>query len=245
MSTDRDVTRIVRSWLEEGVTTLPDRVLDDVLDRLPSTRQRRAWWPARRLREMNNVLRIRRGGGGRGGHRRGRHQCPAQAGRGRRPRTDPDAESDRYARSDHYAGPDRYAQFELSTDGDSAPGRGRLALPRSATKSLPGPTDWYLPQIPAELRSPSPRVRRPDTRSHGRTAEVRARSAFGLWTIADVFADPCQWQGSELDPPVGPTVDDLVGPRSGRLRTSTRRVAPTDPSTIATDLVPSKLAPRA
>lgn len=32
MSTDRDVTRIVRSWLEEGATALPDRVLDGVID---------------------------------------------------------------------------------------------------------------------------------------------------------------------------------------------------------------------
>ena len=53
MSTDRDVTRIVRSWLEDGATALPDRVLDTVLDQLPATPQRRAWWPARRLREMN------------------------------------------------------------------------------------------------------------------------------------------------------------------------------------------------
>ena len=58
MSTDRDVNRIVRSWLEEGVTALPDRVLDDVLDRLPATHQRRSWWPARRLHEMNTPLRI-------------------------------------------------------------------------------------------------------------------------------------------------------------------------------------------
>ena len=35
MSTDRDVTRIVRSWLEEGATALPDRVLDAVLDQSP------------------------------------------------------------------------------------------------------------------------------------------------------------------------------------------------------------------
>jgi hypothetical protein len=58
MSTDRDVTRIVRSWLEEGTTALPDRVLDNVLDQLPATSQRRAWWRAWRLNEMNNVAKV-------------------------------------------------------------------------------------------------------------------------------------------------------------------------------------------
>lgn len=58
MSTDRDVTRIVRSWLEEGATRLPDRVLDNVFDQLPAIPQRRAWWPARRLREMNNFAKF-------------------------------------------------------------------------------------------------------------------------------------------------------------------------------------------
>lgn len=58
MSTDPEVTRIVRSWLEEGVTALPDRVLDNVLDRVPATPQRRAWWPAWRLPHMNTQIRI-------------------------------------------------------------------------------------------------------------------------------------------------------------------------------------------
>ena len=58
MSTDRDVTRIVRSWLEEGVTALPDRVLDAVLDQVPATRQRRAWWPARRVPHMKASIKI-------------------------------------------------------------------------------------------------------------------------------------------------------------------------------------------
>ena len=58
MSADRDVTRIVRSWLEEGRTALPDRVLDTVLDLLPATPQRRAFGPARRFADMNNVIRI-------------------------------------------------------------------------------------------------------------------------------------------------------------------------------------------
>lgn len=59
MSTDRDVTRTVRSWLEEGVTTLPDRVLDDVLHQIPATPQRRGpWWPAWRLPPMNNTAKL-------------------------------------------------------------------------------------------------------------------------------------------------------------------------------------------
>jgi hypothetical protein len=58
MSTDRDVNRIVRSWLEEGVTALPDRVLDTVLDQLPTTPQRRPWWPVRRFGEMNTYAKV-------------------------------------------------------------------------------------------------------------------------------------------------------------------------------------------
>jgi hypothetical protein len=56
MSTERDVTRIVRSWLEEGVTALPDRVLDTVLDQVPATPQRRSWWPTRRFAQMNKLV---------------------------------------------------------------------------------------------------------------------------------------------------------------------------------------------
>jgi hypothetical protein len=58
MSTDREVTRIVRSWLDEGVTTLPDRVLDAVLDQIPATPQRRAWWPARRRPTLHTYARF-------------------------------------------------------------------------------------------------------------------------------------------------------------------------------------------
>ena len=52
MSTDRDTTRIVRSWLEEGRTTLPDWVRDDVFDQLPATPQRRSRWTAWRFLTM-------------------------------------------------------------------------------------------------------------------------------------------------------------------------------------------------
>ena len=58
MSTDRETTRIVRSWLEEGVTRLPDRVLDAVLDQVPATPQRRSWWPAWRSNQMNTYAKL-------------------------------------------------------------------------------------------------------------------------------------------------------------------------------------------
>lgn len=53
MTTDREMERIVRSWLEPGLTTLTDDVLDPVLNQLPATPQRRPWWPARRIADMN------------------------------------------------------------------------------------------------------------------------------------------------------------------------------------------------
>ena len=59
MSTDRDTTRIVRSWLRSDEHESADRVLDAVLDALDTTPQRRAtWWPARRLIEMNTMMKL-------------------------------------------------------------------------------------------------------------------------------------------------------------------------------------------
>ena len=58
MSTDRETTRVVRSWLDEGVTRLPDRVLDAVLDQVPATPQRRSGWSAWRSYRMNNYAKM-------------------------------------------------------------------------------------------------------------------------------------------------------------------------------------------
>lgn len=58
MTTEPEDTRIIRSWLEEGVTALPDRVLDSVLDQLPATPQRRARRPAWRLNTMATPFRL-------------------------------------------------------------------------------------------------------------------------------------------------------------------------------------------
>jgi hypothetical protein len=58
MSIDRDTTHVVRSWLDDGVTALPDRVLDAVLKEVSVTPQRRPWWLAWRPSIMSNAVRI-------------------------------------------------------------------------------------------------------------------------------------------------------------------------------------------
>lgn len=58
MTSDRETARIVRSWMQLGVDQLPERVLDAVLDELPSTPQRRSPWSAWRFRQMPNVLKL-------------------------------------------------------------------------------------------------------------------------------------------------------------------------------------------
>jgi hypothetical protein len=58
MSTDRDMTRIVRSWLRTDEHESADRVLDIVIARLDATPQRRSPWPARRIADMNFVAKL-------------------------------------------------------------------------------------------------------------------------------------------------------------------------------------------
>ncbi len=35
-------------------------------------------------------------------------------------------------------------------------------------------------------------------------------TAFGMWSVESVYADPCLWRQSLLDPPLGPAVADLA-----------------------------------
>ena len=58
MNSERDATRIVRTWLESGSTAIPDRVVDAVLAELPSRPQRRSRWSPRRSQPMKFALPI-------------------------------------------------------------------------------------------------------------------------------------------------------------------------------------------
>jgi hypothetical protein len=58
MSQERDVTRLVRSWIREDQHESADRILGVVLDRLDTTPQRRSWWPARRSNRVNTYVKL-------------------------------------------------------------------------------------------------------------------------------------------------------------------------------------------
>ena len=210
MSTDRDVNRIVRSWLEEGATALPDRVLDTVLDQLPATSQRRAMSPARRLSEMNNALKLaiataavvvvalvginllpRSGSVG---------------GAGPSPTSDPtDAPSPTPAPSptkdpnlnftgSYAAGAtyviDNVCQPAMSASAHCVAGRMTFTIPA---------TGWYAPLEAWRI---------------GKNIPGEGSDLFDLYVTplvaGNIYTGGCQWRGTELDPPVGPTVDDLA-----------------------------------
>jgi hypothetical protein len=58
MSAERDMTRIVRSWLQVDEHESADRILDIVLDLLDTTPQHRSAWPMRRFVVMNTYAKL-------------------------------------------------------------------------------------------------------------------------------------------------------------------------------------------
>ena len=58
MSAERDVNRIVRSWLREGEHESADAILGIVLSGLDTAPQRRSWWPARRSSPWNTYAKL-------------------------------------------------------------------------------------------------------------------------------------------------------------------------------------------
>jgi hypothetical protein len=195
VSTDRDVTSIVRSWLDEGVTELPDRVLDAVLDQLPATPQRRAWWPARRFPDMNmtakygiaaaaivvaaaiGVMLIEPNVGG--------PQRPAATG------TPPSTAK------------------TLPTSGTLSPGTYTIADPFPLRVLITTEGDWNVwSAITAQgaaiyQESPDP--------PNGRGVIVVL--------VDNVYANPCAPGEGLLDPPLGPSVDDLAQALASQPRT--------------------------
>lgn len=189
MSSDRDTTRIVRSWLEEGVTELPGRVLDSVLDQLSATHQRRVtWWPARRIAQMNTAARFGLAAAvivvaallgfnyliapNIGGPRLDQTPSPSPV---------PSATTQRLGSAALDAGPVLATGF-----GDSGLVTFRFTVP----------TGWIGFSGVGVL--PATGTEAPDG------------MGIGLGEVNEgLFSDPCRWIDGQVDP-IGPTVDDLA-----------------------------------
>ena len=197
MSTDRDVTRIVRSWLEEGATALPDRVLDAVLDQVPATPQRRPWWPAWRINEMNNV----------GSSRSQRRPSWSSRSSGsacyqgrwcRRTWAQPDIDPTRLVADTDSVADDR--------------------VERELRRQFRSRDDLYdrrpmLCSLADDLHDACHGLVR--VRSHLVGKNVAGGGdVFDLYfsphLVGNVYTGGCHWLGTALTPPVGPTVDDLA-----------------------------------
>ena len=190
MSAERDVTPIVRTWLQDGVTSLPDHVLDRVLDQVPAIRQER----------------------GRIGRAGGTNQCRthlklalaaaavivvAVAGLSLVPRTAPgSADPCRRRRIGTRPSPLSPTRTERSC---------RLDARETAVRHL---QRWHMccrmVGVRSDISPDDPGSRLSAGRRHPPTRHVRLLLRFRTTT----YPDPCN--EVPVDPPVGPTVDDLV-----------------------------------
>jgi hypothetical protein len=200
MSADRDVTRIVRSWLEEGRTALPDRVLDAVLDQLPATPQRRSWWPARRLREMNSFAKFALAAAV--------VVVVALVGINLLPRNGGVTST----------GPGPTSSPAPSPSPTPAPSASRVANLNYVGSFVPGTT--YFIDDPCCTGQSRISLTFPASGWFSIDPVILGKNVLGDPDLYDIYLSPhlvgnlytggCHWQGTMLDPPVGPTVDDLA-----------------------------------
>ena len=54
---ENDFDQTARAWLDDGPTRMSDRAVLSALEEIHTTRQRRAWWPARRATPVNIFVR--------------------------------------------------------------------------------------------------------------------------------------------------------------------------------------------
>ena len=180
---DIDFDRTARLWLQDGPSQLADRVLEAALDEIHVTRQRRVWGPARRFPSMGNAIRL-----------------AAVA-----------------------------AVLVVAVAGINLflPGNGGLGGPQVSPTPLPTPRGTLVVGDPVQLQPGTYITADPflvrvtltvpggwDGKLGGPYAAYLSR-LYGpgevlFFVFDNVYADPCDYGKGLLDPPPGPTVDDLA-----------------------------------
>jgi hypothetical protein len=196
MSTDRDVTRIVRSWIDEGVTVLPDRVLNAVLDQVPATPQRRAVWLARRFPPMNSRFVIWAAVAA----------AVAVMVFALAPRSNVGTQHKTPGPS---ATPAALSEALLAGRTGPALSQGAYHIdklfPIRATFDLPA--GWSLGQ---EFGQGKVELYKALRDSSGAARSDLDAGAVSFYVVSNAYADPCHTQDGPMSPPLGPGVDELV-----------------------------------
>jgi hypothetical protein len=184
MTSDRETTRVVREWVGEFETQLPDRVLDAVLDQLPITPQRRRWWPAlafagpfvpvgvaaaailiAAVLGLNLLGRVDVGG------------------------PDPSAPSPT---------PDVRSGLLFWSGRDLPAGEYVVDEPFPLRLRFTVPDGWHAFGVVDGLAAIC-----------SNACELPDRVGLGFWVVSNVYADACDPAG-EVNPPIGPGVEDLA-----------------------------------
>lgn len=185
MTHRRDVDQVVRSWLEDGADRLPDRVLDGVLEQLPAVSQRRrswlSWLPSVGIPSPVAVAATAVLAIVLGGTIFGVLGPQFGLTPAPQPTSTPRA-------------------TELPRSGVLEAGQYAVGEPFPLQVTVDLPTGYSV-WIPATADSVSLYRRAPDPPDG---------AGIGFALVDNLYADPCQPGQDVLDPPLGPTIDDLA-----------------------------------
>jgi hypothetical protein len=206
VSTERDLTRIVRSWLSVDEHESPDRVLDNVFALLDATPQRPAWWPARRIADMNTYAKLAIAAAAVVVVALvGYNLMPAGDGRGGTPTASPSPSPSASA------SPSSSASASLPPEPSpvegAIPPAGRLEVGRHAFSQ--NGIDFSLELASPDWASSGVAVAPDGGNLTKGVRGLRDPSAVWMlfWSIDGVYSDPC---GGVAAPPVSPSSADLA-----------------------------------
>jgi hypothetical protein len=201
MSTDRDTTRIVRSWLRTDDNDSADRVLGTVLDRLDTLPQRRAIvWPVRRFLLMSTPLRWGAAAAAAAAFLIGVLIVSGNASFGIGSST-PSSSSPPSPSRSVAPSPTPVVSGSLPESGSVIQGSYTIADPFPIQLGIevgPGWTMW------------SSGVMADGVAVYKRSPDPPAGLALGFLIVGNVHADPCDPTAGVMDPPVGPDPMDLA-----------------------------------
>jgi len=208
MSTDRELTRIVRSWLQTDEHEAADRVLDIVFDRLDTTPQRRPVWQAWRNPLVTRSVKLALAGAAVLvlavlGFRMYLGQSSGPGVAGPTPSSTPTA-----------------TPTVSQTPAASQQPSPTASPPQSGDTLLPGTyalrPEPYSPEFPRVMVTVPAGYQAIGQGPYAWAFvkmgdEPTEFSGLGVWIVDAVYEEPCRWAATDVDnQSLGPTVDDFV-----------------------------------